>query len=47
MNEATRMVKREEEPADIDRRVDEAPPYRAAAYGYGEPGLEGEVHLLD
>jgi polysaccharide biosynthesis transport protein len=47
MNEATKMVRRDEDPGEIDRRMDEPGPYRAPAYGYGEPGLEGEVHLLD
>src|SRR5258706_12278032 len=47
MNEATKMVRRDEDPAEIDRRMDEPGPYRASAYGYGEAGLEGEVHLLD
>ncbi|MDX6382535.1 MAG: polysaccharide biosynthesis transport protein [Blastocatellia bacterium] len=46
MNEATKMVRREEEPNEIDRRADESP-YRSPSYGYGEAGLEGEVHLLD
>ena len=47
MNEATKMVKREEEPGEIDRRMDEAPPYRLPSYGYAESGVEGEVQLLD
>src|SRR5437867_7130831 len=46
MNEATKMIKREE-PEEIDRRIEEPAPYRSPAYGYGESGLEGEVHLLD
>ena len=46
MNEATKMIKREE-PDEIDRRSEEPAPYRSPAYGYGEPGLEGEVQLLD
>src|SRR5882762_6037503 len=48
MNEATKLVKREDEPGEIDRRMDEASPYRPAGYGYGgESGVEGEVRLLD
>jgi len=47
MNEATKLVKREEEPGDVDRRLDEAAPYRSPAYGYAADGFEGEVHLLD
>src|ERR1700682_4044613 len=51
MNEATKMVKREEGPSDIARRPDETPPYRSntnGAYGYGaESGFASEVHLLD
>ena len=47
MNEAAKMVKREEEPGEIDRRMDEAPSYRPAGYGYGEEGPEIETHLLD
>lgn len=47
MNEATKMIRRAEDPNEIERRVDESSPYRGASYGYGEAGLEGEVHLLD
>src|SRR5258706_10236091 len=48
MSEATRLVKREEEPGEIARRIDEAPAYRSAGYSYGgESDPEGEVHLLD
>lgn len=48
MNEATKLVKREEAPGEIDRRMDEASPNRAAAaYGYGDAAPEAEVHLLD
>src|ERR1700704_4835101 len=48
MNEATKLVKREDEPGEIDRRMDEASPYRSAGYGYGgDAGAEGEVRLLD
>ncbi|MDX6577443.1 MAG: polysaccharide biosynthesis transport protein [Blastocatellia bacterium] len=47
MNEANKMVKREAEPDEIDRRMDDAGPYRSPSYGYGEAGQEGEVHLLD
>ena len=46
MNEATKMIKREE-PEEIDRRIEEPAPYRSPGYGYGESGLEGEVQLLD
>src|SRR6266498_1759822 len=46
MNEAAKMVKREEEPGEIDRRMDEAS-YRPSSYGYGDEASEGEVHLLD
>src|SRR5258706_4621456 len=48
MSEATRLVKREEEPGEIARRIDEAPAYRSPGYSYGgESDPEGEVHLLD
>lgn len=47
MNEAAKMVKRQEEPGEIDRRMDEAPSYRPAGYGYGEDAPEIETHLLD
>jgi len=46
MNEATKM-QRAEDPAEIDRRLDEASGSRSPAYGYSEASLEGEVHLLD
>jgi uncharacterized protein involved in exopolysaccharide biosynthesis len=46
MNEATKLVKHEEEPGEIDRRIDDSP-YRSPAYGYGAEGPEGEIHLLD
>src|SRR2546430_2751021 len=47
MNEATRLVKREDEPAEIDRRFDDSANYRGTVYGYGPESSEGEVHLLD
>src|SRR5256886_9809452 len=47
MNEANKMVRRDEDPGQIDRRMEEPGPYRASAYGYGDAGLESEVHLLD
>src|SRR5207248_8167851 len=47
MNEATKLVKREDEPGEIDRRFDDSANYRGAVYGYGPEGSEGEVHLLD
>src|SRR6184192_1377709 len=47
MNEATRLVKREDEPGEIDRRFDDSANYRGAVYGYGPDVSEGEVHLLD
>src|SRR3979409_72812 len=47
MNEATKLVKREEEPGGIERRIDEASPNRSPAYGYGDAAPEAEVHLLD
>ena len=47
MNEATKLVKREEESAEIDRRMDEASPNRSSGYGYGDAAPEAEVHLLD
>ena len=48
MNEATKLVKREDEPRDIARRMDEASAYRSPAYGYGtEAGPDEETHLLD
>src|SRR5260370_8654948 len=46
MNEATKLVKREDEPVEIDRRFDDSANYRGAVYGYG-PESEAEVHLLD
>jgi succinoglycan biosynthesis transport protein ExoP len=46
MNEATKMIKREE-PDEIDRRNEEPAPYRSPGYGYGESGLDGELQLLD
>ena len=45
MNEATKLIKREDERRDIDRRPDEVS-YRAA-YGYSMEGGDNEVHLLD
>src|ERR1043166_7628581 len=45
MNEATKLVKREDTPAHIDRRAEPAEPYRT--YGYGPETIENEVHLLD
>src|SRR5437016_3070725 len=47
MNEATKLVKREDEPAEIDRRFDDSANYRGSVYGYGPESSEGEVHLLD
>ncbi|MDX6500265.1 MAG: polysaccharide biosynthesis transport protein [Blastocatellia bacterium] len=48
MSEATNLVKREEEPGELTRRIEEAPAYRSPGYGYGgESDSEGEVHLLD
>src|SRR6266403_159236 len=48
MSEATKLVKRDEEPGEIARRIDEAAPYRSPGYSYGgESDPEGEVHLLD
>src|SRR5436305_14774781 len=47
MNQATKLVKREDEPGEIDRRFDDAANYRGGVYGYGPEGSEGEVHLLD
>src|SRR6266404_5311490 len=47
MNEATKLVKHEEAPAEIDRRIDEAFPNRSLAYGYGDAAPEAETHLLD
>src|SRR5438105_7310797 len=47
MNEATKLVKREDEPGEIDRRFDGSANYRGPVYGYGPESSEGEVHLLD
>src|SRR6266446_810387 len=47
MNQATKLVKREDEPGEIDRRFDDSANYRGNGYGYGPEGSEGEVHLLD
>ncbi len=45
MSQATKLVKREDEPRDIDRRTETPEPYRG--YGYGPGAPENEVHLLD
>src|SRR5947209_3499196 len=47
MNQATKLVKREDEPGGIDRRFDGSANYRGPVYGYGPESSEGEVHLLD
>jgi succinoglycan biosynthesis transport protein ExoP len=48
MSEATKLVKREEDPNEISRRLDETPPYRSNASGYGaDSDFASEVHLLD
>src|SRR5256884_8650018 len=47
MNEATKLIKREDEPGEINPRFDDSANYRGAVYGYGPEGSEGEVHLLD
>src|SRR5437899_1976700 len=47
MNQATKLVKREDEPGEIDRRFDGSANYRGPVYGYGPESSEGEVHLLD
>src|SRR6266568_6013354 len=47
MNQAAKLVKREDEPGEIDRRFDDSANYRGAVYGYGPESSEGEVHLLD
>ncbi len=44
MNQATKLVKREDEPRELDRRA-ESEGYRG--YGYGPDTVENEVHLLD
>lgn len=44
MNEATKLVKREETQA-VDKRVDLPEPYRT--YGYGPGNSETDLHLLD
>ncbi len=42
------MAKRVEEPGEIDRRINDASPYRSPGYGYGaEYPADGEVRLLD
>ena len=46
MNEATKMVKREPDPREIERQ-DEPGPYRSSGYGYGPEGTESDVNLLD
>src|ERR1700694_4646738 len=43
MSEATKMVKREVDPRELER-TDETSSYR---YGYGAEGAESEVNLLD
>src|SRR5438552_17623327 len=47
MNEATKLIKREDEPGEINPRFDDSANYRGAVYGYGSESSEGEVHLLD
>jgi capsular exopolysaccharide synthesis family protein len=47
MNEATKLVKQENEPGEIDRRFDDPAGYRSSVYGYGGETGEAEVHLLD
>src|SRR5437762_5298330 len=47
MNEATKLIKREDEPGEVDRRFDDSANYRGTVYGYGPESSEGEVHLLD
>jgi len=47
MNEATKLVKREDSPGEIDRRIDEASSYRSPSYGYGDAAPEAGVHVLD
>jgi hypothetical protein len=48
MSEATKLVKREEEPGEVTRRIDDAPTYRSPEYSYGgESDAEAETHLLD
>src|SRR5438067_3380896 len=47
MNEATKLIKREDEPGEINPRFDDSANYRGAVYGYGPESSEGEVHLLD
>ena len=46
MNEATKLARRNEDPRDLDRRIEEPPSYRGS-YGYGAGNVESEVHLLD
>ena len=46
MNEATKLVKRDDEPREIDRRAEDTSSYRTA-YGYSMDAGENEVHLLD
>ena len=46
MKEATKLVRREEDAREIERRADEPSSYRGA-YGYGAESVENEVHLLD
>src|SRR5438552_1320754 len=47
MNEATKLIKREDEPGEINPRFDDSANYRGSVYGYGPESSEGEVHLLD
>lgn len=44
MNQATKLVKREDEPRELDRRAE---PEGYRGYGYGPETVENEVHLLD
>ena len=46
MSEATKMVKREVDPRELER-PDETSSYRSSGYGYGAEGAESEVNLLD
>jgi polysaccharide biosynthesis transport protein len=48
MSEATKMVKREEEPGEVARRIDEPSGYRSPGYSYGaESDSDAETHLID
>jgi polysaccharide biosynthesis transport protein len=48
MSEVSKLVKRDSESNELDRRFEDGGSYRSGSYGYGAEGAsEGELHLLD